>query len=202
MKLFKIVTITVFATLRLFVHFNIIRHYYSYPSSLCQVLGQPWSSSCLDLNLFQMSRPPCFQLNNFCPLVESIYKGTPLGGRRIPYQGGLYDHNRTVPICGAALLTENYLVTAAICLKRERDPNNYFVMLGDHNVKDMTDGQEKFDVAEVKIHPGFSTNDGVAFNDIALIRLRRPARFSSIIGSVCLQETPGMFDWYWLFKLR
>jgi secreted trypsin-like serine protease len=104
------------------------------------------------------------------------------------------------PFCGAALLTENYLVTSAICVEHRRDLNDFFVMLGDHNVRYMTDGQEKFEVAEVKIHPGFSTSlDGIIFDDIALIRLRRPARFSSIIGSVCLPNTSGMFDWDWLY---
>jgi hypothetical protein len=142
-----------------------------------------------------VSRPPCFQLNNFCPLVESIYQGTPLGGRRIPYQGGLYEQNRTKPICGAALLTENYLVTSAICFYLpipNLNANDYFVMLGDDNVTDMTDGQEKFDVAEVKIHPEAKVyREGISFNDIALIKLKRPARLSPIIGSVCLPDTPG-----------
>jgi hypothetical protein len=128
-----------------------------------------------------------------------------LAGKRIPYQGGLYDHNQTKPICGAALLTENYLVTSAICFFlpiKNLNANDYFVMLGDHNVTDMTDGQEKFEVAEVKIHPGFSTSlDGIIFDDIALIRLRRPARLSPIVGSVCLPDTPGMFDWDWLYKV-
>jgi secreted trypsin-like serine protease len=146
-----------------------------------------------------LSRPPCLkisQLINFFPPVESIYKGTPLSGRRIPYQAGLYNGRSSTadfPYCGAALLTENYLVTSATCFEHRRDLNDFFVMLGDHNVRDMTDGQEKFEVAELKIHPGFSNSpEGIFFNDIALIRLRRPARFSPIIGSVCLPDTPGL----------
>jgi hypothetical protein len=76
-------------------------------------------------------------------------------------------------------------------------------MLGDHNVRGITDGQDKYEVAEVKIHPGFSsTSEGIIINDIALIRLKKPARFSAIIGSVCLPDIPGMFDWNWLYKVR
>ncbi len=124
-------------------------------------------------------------------------------GKRIPYQGGLYDQSHTTPICGAALLTENYLVTSAICFCipiPNLNANDYFVMLGDDNVTDMTDGQEKFDVAEVKIHPEAKIHpEGISFNDIALIRLKRSARFSPIIGSVCLPDSQGMFDCDWLF---
>jgi secreted trypsin-like serine protease len=119
---------------------------------------------------------------------------------RYPYQAGLYSRvkklgdTRKGPSCGASVLTENYLITAAHCFQKGFvNVSNYYVLLGDHNFADKTDGQEQFEIEEIVRHPEYLfTDDGVEVNDLAIIKLARPAIFSPRIGHVCLPDQQGL----------
>jgi len=96
------------------------------------------------------------------------------------------------PFCGGAVLTENYIITAAHCFPgRNHNTSDYYILLGDYYITDKYDGQESFDVAEIKIHPGFNSNILEYTNDIALLRLSTSAKFSVKIGQVCLPSHSG-----------
>jgi hypothetical protein len=57
----------------------------------------------------------------------------------------------------------------------------------------MTDGQEKFEIDEIMKHPAYEVIDNVIeMNDVALIRLGRPAQFGPSIDHVCLPDKPGL----------
>jgi len=94
------------------------------------------------------------------------------------------------PICSGAVLTENYVITSAVCISLY-NASNYYVLLGDYNIKDMYDGQERFEVAEIKIHPGFDLSIQGYPNDIALLRLSTSVKFNVKIEQICLPGYSG-----------
>ncbi len=137
--------------------------------------------------------------------TSKVFRGKETERHTIPYQAGLYNRNinnsisktdpDTGPFCGASVLTENYLITAAHCF----DPPNsvtedLYVMLGDYDTTKKEAGQMQFNISLYFKHPQYNvTKDGIQVNDIAIIKLSKPAIFSPIIGHICLPETPGVY---------
>ncbi len=128
-----------------------------------------------------------------------IYNGNRARRLLTTYQAGIYnriDDENSIkmgqgkhPICGGAVLTENYIVTAAHCISTT-NTSQYYIILGDYNITDKYDGQEIFEVAEIKIHPGYSKVSQQP-NDIALFKLSTTAKINDKIGQICLPSQSG-----------
>lgn len=88
--------------------------------------------------------------------------------------------------CGASLLTNDYVITAAHCV-RKLQRTKIRVILGDHDQYVNTDGVAVMRAVRAIIrHRNFDMN---SFNhDIALLRLRKPVSFSKSIKPVCLPD--------------
>lgn len=102
---------------------------------------------------------------------------------RYPWMASLADE-RMSPFCGASLINDRYLLTAAHCLSHiaVRDIR---VLLGHHNVKNLT-GVTILKVDNVVPHPDYTDDDPDQKYDIALIRLTSRVKFSNTITPVCL----------------
>ena len=101
--------------------------------------------------------------------------------------------------CGGTLINDRYVLTAAHCVA---DVNK--VRLGEHKVtripgKDCLRGGitclpevQDFDISQKDIirHPDYNRSRDQVFNDIALIRLPRPATFNNGVQPACL-PTPS-----------
>ncbi|XP_034250849.1 uncharacterized protein LOC117651154 [Thrips palmi] len=101
--------------------------------------------------------------------------------------------------CGGALISDRYVVTAAHCTEGRQKP--VVVRLGEHDAESEVDcstvsGRKvcagpavDVDVEEVIEHPEYEKNakkpTGL-WNDIALIRLKRPVDFSDSVKPICL----------------
>ncbi len=73
------------------------------------------------------------------------------------------------------------------------NPSEIYVLLGDHNIKDEYDGQEYFNISEIKIHQDFKWLSEYHFvNDIALLKLANPTKINAKIGRVCLPNPSGI----------
>nr|XP_053648149.1 proclotting enzyme-like isoform X1 [Cherax quadricarinatus] len=92
-------------------------------------------------------------------------------------------------LCGAALITHQHLVTAAHCVRSRSDLK--IVRLGEHDLSISNETvHEDFNIMSQSFHENF---DPISYaNDIAVIKMDRPATFRKGINAVCL-PLPGKF---------
>lgn len=107
----------------------------------------------------------------------------------VPYQVALQPRKAkvTIPlICGGSIISETAILTAAHCLK---DSVKAYVAIGAYNLTDDEDGVYKawVNASDYRVHPDF--NYAYAYNDIAMLLLRRPVEFSERIRAVALPTT-------------
>ncbi|XP_060525227.1 trypsin-1-like [Cylas formicarius] len=125
--------------------------------------------------------------NCTCECGHSNHETRIVGGRptgvnvypwvaRIVYDGHFH--------CGASLVSESFVLTAAHCVRRLKR-SKIRVILGDHDQSTTDDVPAKMRaVAAVIRHRNF---DSDTYNhDIALLKLRKPVEFSKNIRPVCL----------------
>lgn len=70
-------------------------------------------------------------------------------------------------ICGAAIIKDYWVITAAACTKQLKDLNEVFVRTGSHS---FSSGGVRHSVSKIINHPRFSVGSRV--NDIALVKTR------------------------------
>ncbi|XP_059097747.1 trypsin-1-like, partial [Tigriopus californicus] len=106
----------------------------------------------------------------------------------IPYQVSLQLSNfGNAHYCGASLIDENTLLTAAHCCDGVY-PEDLLVSLGDHNLFVDEGTEQKMGVSDIKIHPEY--DHLTISNDICLLILSVPAELNEFIQAVELPE-PG-----------
>ncbi|KAJ8687237.1 hypothetical protein QAD02_023031 [Eretmocerus hayati] len=88
--------------------------------------------------------------------------------------------------CGASLLNNDYVITAAHCIRKLKR-SKIRIILGDHDQYITSDGKAVMRaVGAVIRHKNFDTE---TYNhDIALLRLRRPVAYSKTVRPVCLPQ--------------
>uniref|UniRef100_A0A336MLA8 CSON001537 protein n=1 Tax=Culicoides sonorensis TaxID=179676 RepID=A0A336MLA8_CULSO len=107
--------------------------------------------------------------------VPYIYDGQPMGPKDIPFAVGVMLHRPQNPgWCGGALISRNYVLTAAKCALNVPAAS---VLLG---ASDVNRANQTIPVAQIIPHPFFDTSSEK--NDIALLKLSVPANLSDIVG--------------------
>ncbi|KAL1394705.1 hypothetical protein pipiens_011769 [Culex pipiens pipiens] len=87
--------------------------------------------------------------------------------------------------CGATLISERFVLTAAHC----RNADAVVVRLGDLDLESEADGADPrdFEIEEFIKHPEYTSR--TKYNDIALVRLATPVQINSRIRPACLYQS-------------
>ncbi|KAL1286749.1 KLK6 [Ovibos moschatus] len=110
---------------------------------------------------------------------NKVLHGGPCEQTSHPYQAALYTSGHL--LCGGVLIHPLWVLTAAHCKKP-----NLQVYLGKHNLQQREFFQEESSVIRTVVHPGY--NAATHDQDIMLLRLSRPARFSEHIQPLALER--------------
>ncbi|KAB0396564.1 hypothetical protein E2I00_005842, partial [Balaenoptera physalus] len=110
---------------------------------------------------------------------NKVLHGGPCEQTSHPYQAALYTSGHL--LCGGVVIHPLWVLTAAHCKKP-----NLQVYLGKHNLQQRESFQEESSVVWTVVHPGY--NAATHDQDIMLLRLSRPAKFSAHIQPLSLER--------------
>lgn len=111
-----------------------------------------------------------------------IVGGKPTGVNQYPWMARIiYDGKFH---CGGSLLTKDYVLSAAHCIKKLRR-SKIRIIFGDHD-QEITSESRAIQRAVTAVIKHKNFDPDTYNNDIALLRLRKPIIFSKIIKPVCL----------------
>ncbi|KAF2361935.1 Serine proteases trypsin domain [Trinorchestia longiramus] len=114
-----------------------------------------------------------------------------------PWQAAILKHDGgdMVYVCGASLIDDQNLLTAAHCIHKLK-PYELIIRLGEWDVQNEDEYYPNvdYDVEDVILHPAFYA--GMLHNDIAIIRMSSRVNFKKYphISPVCLPDPHSHFD--------
>ncbi|NWQ86289.1 TMPS9 protease, partial [Burhinus bistriatus] len=121
--------------------------------------------------------------------ASRIVGGSEASRGEFPWQVSLRENNEH--FCGAAILTEKWLVSAAHCFTEFQDPAMWAAYTGTTSLRGSDGGAVKMGIAQIIPHPSY--NADTADYDVAVLELKRPVTFTKYIQPVCLPDAGHHF---------
>ncbi|XP_054038261.1 transmembrane protease serine 9 isoform X1 [Rissa tridactyla] len=121
--------------------------------------------------------------------ASRIVGGSEASRGEFPWQVSLRENNEH--FCGAAILTEKWLVSAAHCFTEFPDPAMWAAYTGTTSLRGSDSGAVKMGIARIIPHPSYNTD--TADYDVAVLELKRPVTFTKYIQPVCLPNAGHHF---------
>ncbi|XP_021234101.1 transmembrane protease serine 9 isoform X1 [Numida meleagris] len=121
--------------------------------------------------------------------ASRIVGGTEASRGEFPWQVSLRENNEH--FCGAAILTEKWLVSAAHCFTEFQDPAMWAAYAGTTSISGADSSAVKLGIARIIPHPSYNTD--TADYDVAVLELKRPVTFTKYIQPVCLPHAGHHF---------
>ncbi|NWI58005.1 FA9 factor, partial [Calyptomena viridis] len=119
------------------------------------------------------------------PIIKEgtrVVGGTDSMKGEVPWQVYLVNSDG-VGFCGASIINEKWLVTAAHCLKPDFDIT---AVAGEHNTEKNDHTEQRRKVVKMLPHPTYNATINEYHNDIALLELDEPLSFNSYVTPICL----------------
>ncbi|XP_076144322.1 prothrombin [Alosa pseudoharengus] len=122
---------------------------------------------------------------------QRIVKGEDAELGSAPWQVMLYKRSPQELLCGASLISDEWVLTAAHCIlyppwNKNFTINDILVRLGKYSRSKFERGIEKIVALDkIIVHPKYNWKENLN-RDIALLHMRRPIEFSAHIHPICL----------------
>ncbi|XP_053722164.1 chymotrypsin-like protease CTRL-1 [Synchiropus splendidus] len=124
------------------------------------------------------------------PLNTRIVGGANTASGAWPWQVSLHDDPVGFHICGATVISNDWLLTAAHCIL-STSPSAYTVYLGRQNQTGSNPNEVARNLSRVIVHPDY--NNQTLDNDITLLKMETPVSFNNYIRPVCLASNSSEF---------
>ncbi|NWJ06850.1 TMPS9 protease, partial [Crypturellus undulatus] len=121
--------------------------------------------------------------------ASRIVGGSDASRGEFPWQVSLRENNEH--FCGATILTEKWLVSAAHCFTEFQDPTLWAAHVGTTSLSSADGSAVKMGIARIISHPSY--NADTADYDVAVLELKRPLVFTKYIQPVCLPAAGHRF---------
>lgn len=122
--------------------------------------------------------------------LDRIFGGQDAQPNEFPHQVSLQVRWLNAHVCGATLIADNYVLTAAHCMLRSRYPGTWQVKLGEHSLSKPDATERLFNVAKIFVHEKYNSKNQL--NDIALLKLEKSVDFKGAdrhLKPVCLADS-------------
>ncbi|CAK6964254.1 uncharacterized protein LOC122971898, partial [Scomber scombrus] len=123
------------------------------------------------------------------PLNARIVGGEDAPAGSWPWQASLQRFGRHV--CGGSLINKEWVMSAAHCFS-STNTKRWQVSLGRQNLQGTNLNEVTRTVARIILHPNYDSNTNN--NDIALLKLSSPVKFTDYIRPVCLAASSSVFN--------